>query len=271
MASTDSDGGGDADYHRGVTPRVRIRSIPRGGFSTELLRDLHALSTRLMAEEFDRFRIHAETNDVVHVFERVDVPAIVGFQFWKTAPIDLPRARAIVGGKLRILPEFRGRALHLRSGLRFYVEAQLRHPRTRFYRLSLASIFGFTSIASALAEYRLFEPRPDNAETRAVTAVFHQLAEGSHYEIDPASGLFAVRIFMTAETLAQYPDRFFDKPAARAYAAANPDFRTNGCYVGFWFRFTPRNLRSLLRAIGAARRLPARAGRPDQFASKSGT
>src|SRR6266545_1172126 len=163
----------------GVAPRVRVRGIARRAFSPALLEELHALSNRLMAEKFEHFRAHAETNEVVHVFERADTRAIVGFQFWKTAPIDLPGARAIVGGKLRIVPEFRGRALHLRSGLRFYGETQLAHPRTRFYRLSLASIFGFTSIASALAEYRLFEPRPLDDETRAVTAAFLRIAQDS--------------------------------------------------------------------------------------------
>jgi hypothetical protein len=239
-------------------PRLRIRGIPQRAFSPALLGELHAMSNRLMTEDFEHFCDHAVTNEVVHVFERMDTRAIVGFQFWNTAPIELPGARAIVGGKLRVLPEFRGRALHLRSGLRFYGEAQLLRPRTRFYRLSLASIFGFTSIVSALAEYRLFEPRPRDDETRALTATFLRLARASHYEVDPASGLFLVRIFMTAETLAGYPDPFFAKPAARVYSAVNPDYRANGCYVGFWFRFSPRNLVSLLRAIRRAAMRPAR-------------
>ncbi len=251
---------------------MRIRSISRRGFSPALLGQLHGLSNRLMAEELEHFRTHAETNEVVHVFERVDTREIVGFQFWKTVPIDLPRACGIVGGKLRVLPAFRGRALHLRSGLRFYARARLRHPRARFYRLSLASIFGFTSIVSALAEHRLFDPRPREAESRAVTAAFVRLARESRYDVDPASGLFFVRIFMTADTLARYPAAFFDKPAARAYAAVNPDYRTNGCYVGFWFHYSARNLLSLVRAIRRARGQAARAhGSPGQFASKSGT
>jgi hypothetical protein len=186
---------------------------------------------------------------VVHLFERADTRELVGFQFWKTVSIDLPRARAIVGGKLRILPEYRRQALHLRSGLHFYVRAQLARPLTRFYRLSLASIFGFTSIASALADYRLFEPHATDAEGRALAAAFEQVAAGSGYGVDPDTGLFDVRIFMTAETLERYPERFFDKPAARVYATANPGYRTNGCYVGFWFTFSRQNLIALVRAI----------------------
>jgi hypothetical protein len=238
-----------------VTPvRLRIRSVRRQRFSPALLAELYALSNGLMQETLEHFRIHAETNDVVHVFERVDTGAIVGFQFWKTMDVDLPHASAIVGGKLRVLPEYRRQGLHLRSGLRFYVRAQLAHPRTRFYRLSLASIFGFTSIASALAEYRLFDPRTPGPEGRAITQAFERLARGSNYEIDRERALFRVHIFMTPETLGMYPEAFFDKPAARDYAKANPDYRTNGSYVGFWFRFSPRNLLALAGAIRRARR-----------------
>jgi hypothetical protein len=236
-----------------VPVRVRIRSIPRADFTPALLGELHALSDRLMREDFHHFEVHARTNDVVHVFERTDTHAIVGFQFWRTVPLDLLRARAIVGGKLRILPQHRRQALHLRSGLRFYAAAQRSHPLSRFYRLSLASIFGFTSIASALAEYHFFEPQRSDAEGRALTAAFQRVSAGSGYEVDAETGLFRVRIFMTPETLALYPASFFEKAAARAYARVNPEYRTNGSYVGFWFRFSLRNTLSLLRAIRAAR------------------
>lgn len=232
-----------------ATTRVLIRSVPRRRFSAELIGELHALSNRMMREELEHFGRHANTNEVVHVFERADSRELVGFQFWRTTPIELPRARAIVGGKLRILPEYRRQALHLRSGLRFYVRTQLAHPLTRLYRLSLASIFGFTSIASALAHYRLFEPRASDAEGRALAAAFEQVAAGSGYGVDPDTGLFDVRIFMTDETLQRYPRSFFDKPAARAYAAANPGYRTNGRYVGFWFTFSLENVLALVRAI----------------------
>src|SRR5262245_56800493 len=137
---------------------TRARSVPRRRFTPALLDSLHALANRLMAEDAVHFRVHAETSDVVHVYERTDTGAPVGFQFWRTAAMELPGCRALIGGKLRVDPAFRGRALHLRSGLRFYVESQLCHPRTRFYRLSLASLFGFVSITSALADYRLFDP-----------------------------------------------------------------------------------------------------------------
>ena len=232
---------------------TRARAVPRRRFTPALLGSLHALANRLLTEDLDHFRLHAETNDVVHVYERVDTGEPVGFQFWRTAAMELPGCRAVIGGKLRVDPAFRGRALHLRSGLRFYLESQLRHPRTRFYRLSLASLFGFVSITSALAEHRLFDPVAGDAEGRAICGAFERLAAQSHYRLDPATGLFAVGIRVTPETLAQYPAAYYQRREAQIYARANPGWRDNGCYIGFWFRFTPANLWALTQAIARKR------------------
>jgi hypothetical protein len=232
-----------------LRPPVRMERLLRKDFSEEILRELHAMSHRLMAEELEHFRVHAHANELVHVFRRADTGAMVGFQFWGTAPLALPRSRVILGGKLRILPEFRRHGLHLLSGLSFFLENQLRHPRTRFYRLSIASLFGFVSITDALAHYHVFDPKPSEREGEAVRDAFLARAEESHFRVDLETGLFLVNIFMTPETLGRYPPAFFERPAARIYASINPEFRTNGSYVGMWFRFTPANLLSLTRAI----------------------
>jgi len=232
---------------------TRARTIPRRAFTPALLGSLHALANRLLAEDADHFRIHAETNDVVHVYERTDTGAPVGFQFWRTAAMDLPGCRAVWGGKLRIDPAFRNRALHLRSGLRFYLENQLRHPRTRFYRMSLASLFGFVSITSALAGYRLFDPAARDAEGRAIRNAFAAVAAQSHYRLDEATGLFEVGIRATEQTIAQYSAAYFERPEARAYIRANPGWRDNGRNVGFWFRFTPANLAKIMTTIARKR------------------
>lgn len=230
-------------------PAIRARTVPRARFTPALLGSLHELANRLLAEEFSHFRVHAETNDVVHIYERTDTGAPVGFQFWRTAAMELPRTRAVIGGKLRIEPAFRRRGLHLRSGLRFYLETQLRHPRTRFYRLSLASMFGFVSITSALADYRLFDPGAPGPEGRAIRAAFERLAAQSHYRLDPATGLIHVGIRIPEATIAQYPDSYYQRREAQVYARHNPGWRDNGLNVGFWFRFSPTNLVSLIRAI----------------------
>lgn len=228
---------------------IRARSVPRRRFTRALLDDLHGLANRLLAEDAAHFRVHAETNDVVHIYERADTGGVVGFQFWRTAAMELVGCRAVIGGKLRVDPAFRRRALHLRSGLRFYLESQLRHPRTRFYRLSIASMFGFVSITSALAEYRLLDPAAADPEGRAIRGVFDRIAAQSHYRLDPVTGLIAVGIHMTEATLAQYPAGYFERPQAQLYARINPTWRDDARYVGFWFRFTPANLTRLVRAI----------------------
>ena len=232
---------------------TRARSIPRRAFTPELLRSLHALANRLLSEDADHFRVHAETNDVVHVYERTDTGEPVGFQFWRTTPIDLPHSRAVFGGKLRIDPAFRNRGLHLRSGLRFYLESQLRYPRTRFYRLSLASLFGFVSITSALAEYNLFDASASDAEGRAIRGAFEAMATQSHYRLDPATSLIAVGIQVNEQTVAHYPAAYYERPEARTYMRVNPGWRDNGYNVGFWFRFSRANLTKLVRTIARKR------------------
>ena len=163
-----------------------------------------------------------------------------------------PGWRAIVGGKLRILPAFRRRGLHLESGLRFYAQARLKHPLARFHRLSIASIFGYVSIVSALARVEHYDPASRTEEGRALHAAFARVAEESGFVIEPG-GLFDVGITMSAETLAQFDPRYFQKPAALAYSRINPEYRHNGRYVGFWFRFTAANLVALAWAVAKAR------------------
>jgi hypothetical protein len=230
-------------------PGVRLETRWRPDFTDACIEELHALACGLMAEDLAHFRVHAETNELVHVFRRRDTGEAVGFQFWRTAPMALPGCRAIVGGKLRMRPGFRNRGLHLLSGLLFFLQVKARDPLTRYYRLSIASLFGFVSITESLRDYQVLDPRDHGPEGRAVTAAFAALAAGSHYRLDPDTGLIFVDIFMTPETLAGYSSSYFDRPAVRRYVAINPGYRTNGCYVGFWFRFTPANLLSLARAI----------------------
>ena len=234
----------------GRMEKVRIRAVACRDLDGELLGRLHELANGLMAEDLEHFRVHAAASDVVHVFEVAGTGALVGFQFWTASP--LGPAWAIIGGKLRVLPQFRGGGLHLASGLRFYLRTKLRHPFARIYRVSMASMFGFVSITEALADYTFFDPAATDPEARLVATAFHEMAEQNHFGIDE-NGLFAVDIFMTAQTVQGFGDAYFARPAAGVYAARNPAYRTNGCYLGFWFRFTPRNVAALARAVARKR------------------
>ena len=88
---------------------------------------------------------------------------------------------------------------------------------------------------------------------------------GAHF-FSPANVMRLLEIVPTPATLGRYSPRYFEKPAARIYALANPEFRTNGYNLGFWFRFTPANLGSLVRTVarklGPGRRR-TRWGAPD--------
>jgi hypothetical protein len=230
-------------------PGVRMEIVRRRDFTAERVAELHAMASELMAEDLAHFRVHADTNDVVHVFRRIDTGQLVGFQFWRTASMTLPNCRAIVGGKLRVLPDFRGRGLHLLSGLLFFLQSKAQSPLTRYYRLSIASLFGFVSITEALRDYRVLDLSDRSAESGAVASAFAELAAESHYQLDPQTGLIFVDIFVRPETLADFAPSYFDRRAARRYVEVNPGYRTNGCYVGFWCRFTPFNLLSLTRTV----------------------
>ena len=232
-----------------LRPPVRMQTILCRDLTPAATGELFAMSNRLMAEDLDHFRVHAEANDLVHIFRRADTGEIVGFQFWRTAPLDRPGRLIILGGKLRIEPAFRRHGLHLVSGLAFYLQNQIRAPRTQYYRLSIASLFGFVSITEALARYEVFDPTARGGEAGAIRDAFVAAAEENHFRLDEATGLFFVNIFMTPETIERYPSHYFERPAARRYASINPDYRVNGAYVGFWFRFTPKNLLSMIQAI----------------------
>ena len=119
----------------------------------------------------------------------------------------------------------------------------------RFYCFLVASLFGFVSITSALADYRIFDPRASDAEGRAIRRAFEALAAQNHHRLDEVTGLFAVGIKITEHALAQYSSEYFDRPDAREYIRVNPGWRDNGYNVGFWFRFTPANLARLASTI----------------------
>ncbi len=69
------------------SPAVTLESVRKESYSEALIQELHAVSSSLMAESLEHFHVHALANDLVHVFRRADTGRIIGFQFWRTAPI----------------------------------------------------------------------------------------------------------------------------------------------------------------------------------------
>jgi hypothetical protein len=209
---------------------------PCADWTPALLDELHALAITMSAESREHFERHALSNDCVYLFR--DQGAVVGFQFWRT--VSLPEARLILGGKLRIAPSHRRRGLHLRAGLAYY------RAQGDAYRVSLAGLFGFVSLTRALAHFEVI-----SSATSPVwlTDAVERIARESDFVFERATGLVRVGIQVTPAQLQAYPESFYASPQARAYAALNPDYRTNGTYLAFGFALSASNLASLERAV----------------------
>ncbi|MET0795718.1 MAG: hypothetical protein ABW061_29640 [Polyangiaceae bacterium] len=223
-----------------------LERIERSDFNDELLRPLHAFAALLMAEPYEHFVTHANTNDELHVFRRIETGAVEGFQFWRCLPGATERARLVLGGKLRVRPSARHFGLHLCSGLAVLLDEQRRFPTARITRLGIASLFGFVSVVRRLARYEFVD-----VSSRADLIPFvDAVTRVSRYEFDPATGQVEVGIFMTAEQLEAYPASYFESAPARAYSERNRDFRWNGRYLAFAFDVDRGNVDAL--AQGAA-------------------
>ena len=62
------------------SPPVDMETVRKEALSDALIRELHAFANSLMAEDLEHFRVHALSNELVHVFRRTDTRSIVGFQ-----------------------------------------------------------------------------------------------------------------------------------------------------------------------------------------------
>jgi hypothetical protein len=227
---------------------IRLETVQRDAFTEPFLTELYDLACKLTDESRAGYDAHVAAMSLVHVFRDTKTGASVGFQFWHDAPMARPRRRMIQGGKLRVLPEFRRRGLHLLSGLLFFLQCKARHPTTRFYRVSIASLFGFVSISEALAWFRFFDPGDGGDEGRLLRDGFASFASGSQFRIEP-SGLVHTGVGLSETTLAQFGPAYFERPSVRAYIERNPEFRSNRYFVAFWFRYDARNLISVLRTV----------------------
>lgn len=228
---------------------VKLVRVVRDAWTPELLRSLYALAITMSAEDYENFARHAYTNDSVHLFQRASTDALVGFQFWWNGAAAVPNQHLIIGGKLRILPDHRRRALHLRSALATYADVLRAYPERAVHRMSFASLFGFVSIARAVHDHHVIATDTLAPDAQWLCDVATERALDSGYRYEPATGLVHVNIRPTTEQLAGYPPSFFETPLARAYRARNPDYRDNGCYLAFGFALSTANLEAIDNAI----------------------
>lgn len=234
-------------------PALRIEVFERERWTPALFDELYALATSMSAETRANFDNHAGTNDSVHLFRAQPSGTLAGFQFWSSGAYGQAGRRVIIGGKLRVLPQFRRRALHLRSALAYYTEVLRAHPADAIERVSLASLFGFVAIAGAVHDYRFIAEDTLAPEERWLCDVVEERAAHSGYRYERRTGVVHVAIKPTSAQLDAYPTAFYETPLARAYRARNPEFRSNGCYLAFGFGLSLANLKAIDMAI--ARRL----------------
>jgi len=235
---------------------VRVVRVAREEWTPALLRSLYALAITMSAEDYENFERHALTNDSVHLFRLASTDALVGFQFWWNGAADEPNQHLVIGGKLRILPAHRRRALHLRSALITYAEVLRAYPDRAVHRMSFASLFGFVSIAGAVPDYHFIatDTLPPHAQWLCSAATERALDSG--YRFDPTTGLVHVNIRPTPEQLAGYPSSFFESPLARAYRERNREYRTNGCYLAFGFQLSIATLQAIDTTIAEKHQRP---------------
>lgn len=221
--------------------------------SDEELERLHSFANSMAAEDPAHFARHLRTNNEVHFFTDKRSNTLAGFQAWRSEPL-APNRRLLIGGKLRMRPTYRGRGIHLASGLRFYANERKRHPGHALDRIAVANLFGFSTIVSNLDHYTILGPK--NELTGIDLLRFDKvaaIASQSGYRLDPQTGHVHVGIRMTEAQLAAYPNAFYQSNAAKLYFERIPDARTSDCQLALWFPFDEANVRSLVS--GAQRRL----------------
>jgi hypothetical protein len=219
-----------------------IERVPVAALDDRVLVPLHAFASQLMAESYDHFARHARTNDELHVYRRDN--DIVGFQLWRTLG-DATR-RFVLGGKLRVDPAARRNALHHASNLAILLAERAAHPHADITRLSIASLFGFVSLARVMPHYRFV----DAASSPVLAEIFQRLSADNGYVFDPKTGLVDVGITIPSEQIARIDTGYVALPEARAYLARNADFARNRCFAAVAFEVDEDNISSLQRRSG---------------------
>ncbi len=219
----------------------RIERLQVAGIDDGVLVPLHAFASRMMEESFDHFVRHVRTNDELHVYRRDH--EIVGFQLWRRLGDDAHRL--VLGGKLRVDPTARRNALHHASNLAILLAERESHPGAAITRLSIASIFGFVSLARAMPHYRFID-----TASPVLAAVFERLSADNGYVFDPRTGLVDVGITIPSDQIARLDASYLALPEARTYLARNADFARNRCFAAVVFEVDEDNLSSLLRRSG---------------------
>jgi hypothetical protein len=180
----------------------------------------------------------------------------------------------------------------------YYAWKQLRHPLTRFFFFSIASVFNYVSMKRSVGRYYVLN-NIHPPEERAIVAPLYSILERYHshtthplstttltsanrvrvrsrvcgcvrcravkddnFEVEEGTGAINVHVVIQPETFAEYPESYFDLPEAREYIALNPRYR-EGYDLSYVFPFSLANVVSMARRCWQQNRRPPRSARHD--------
>lgn len=255
----------------GLGVSVEVRRC--ASLSEDEMRQLYGFSNELMAESADSFLNHMEQYDLAFIFREKSstsgakkaVGRLVGLSVWRTMDTDNSWVKVIVQGKLRIVHEYRRRSLHVVACLLYYAWKQLRHPLTRFFFFSIASVFNYVSMKRSVGRYYVLNnihPPEERAIVAPLYSILDRAVKDDNFEVEEGTGAINVHVVIQPETFAEYPESYFDLPEAREYIALNPRYR-EGYDLSYVFPFSLANVVSMARRCWQQNRQPPRSARHD--------
>jgi hypothetical protein len=225
---------------------LRIVEAP---FAPALVTRLFNFSSAFSKETEHAFARHVSTLAEIHVFGSGD-EEVTGFQMWP-APVRMPGGVVVMmGGKLRLARAARRTGLPQRSNLAF-AERHAAREGEQWYRLSVASVFGFNSLASSLSSFFVLGSPEEPRELREVFAAqVERFCQVNGFAAN-ADGTVNVRFSLPASLLQEANNPIFrSRAAVRRYEQLVPRWHdpASTTYVAWGWKFDRSNIDALRKA-----------------------
>jgi len=189
---------------------------------------IYEFCNSLMAESFESFHCHVSLHDVVYLFRKKDTNELVGVSYWRNRTTQNPHIKVILQGKLRIHKDYRRLGLHNRAGLYYYIRCQIRAPFTRFYFMSIASIFNFVSMRKTVGEYYILNgdhPPSTPCSVFLLYPILQAMMKEDSFEFDEETKAIFVHVTIREEVMNEFPASYYLLPEAQEYIRVNPKFK----------------------------------------------
>jgi len=161
---------------------------------------------------------------------------LIGVSFWRTLPTSNKNCQVIYQGKLRIDSKFRRHGIHILAVLKYYFTKQWKSPFTKFYFLSIASLFNFVSMRKQVIEYTVF---PNMLET--LVSVLRHCAQQDRFEIEEKTGCINVHVIIHPQVFSEFPSSYYEMPEAQQYILLNPKYK-EGYDLSYAYPFSVVNV-----------------------------